>query len=122
MSRYQQLLSEIRPHIKEMNSTQLRERLQQDNPYYLIDVRETHEWQRGHLPNAMHISRGLLEPNIEQVIPDPSAEIILYCGGGGRSALAALSLQQMGYQNVTSLAGGFKYWVEEGGEIIVTAQ
>lgn len=117
MSRYQQLLTEVRPQIKEINGEQLEQRLQQNSDYYLIDVREAAEWQTGHLPNAQHLSRGLLEPNIESAIPDPNAEIILYCGGGGRSALAAFSLQKMGYTHVTSLAGGFKQWKSEGRKV-----
>ncbi len=119
-SRYQRLLGTVRTQIKEMNSEKLEKRMHQDNDYYLIDVRETHEWHKGRLPNANHMSRGVLEPNIERFIPDPNAEIILYCGGGGRSALAALSLQSMGYTNVTSLAGGFGQWVQEGHPIIQT--
>ena len=114
MSRYQQLLSEVRPNINEIDHQQLHQRMQQDANYILIDVRDAHEWQKGHLPNAQHISRGLLEPNIESAVPDLNAEIILYCGGGGRSALAAFNLQRMGYQNVRSLAGGFKQWITAG--------
>lgn len=118
ISRYQQLLSHVRPDIKEINPAQLEKRMQEDNNYYLLDVREAHEWRKGHLPNANHISRGVLEPNIERFIPDPNAEIILYCGGGGRSALAAASLQQMGYTNVSSLAGGYGLWCQEGHPIV----
>jgi rhodanese-related sulfurtransferase len=118
MSRYQQMLSNIRPQIKEIDHAQLLQRMQQEAPYILIDVRDAHEWQQGHIPNAMHISRGLLEPNIERVVSDPQAEIILYCGGGGRSALAAFNLQKMGYENVSSLAGGFKTWLDQGNPLV----
>ena len=81
---------------------------------YIIDVREGSEWQEGAIPNAIHIPRGYLELQIEQIAPDPKAEIILYCGGGTRSALAAENLQAMGYQNVKSLKGGLRSWVGAG--------
>ena len=79
----------------------------------LIDVREESEWEAGHARGARHLSKGLIERDIEKTIPDKSAEVILYCGGGFRSALAAKSLQEMGYSNVWSLAGGWRAW--EGG-------
>lgn len=83
-------------------------------PYVLLDTREDHEWQAGHLPGAMHLSKGIIERDIEQTVQDKQQAIILYCGGGFRSALAAQSLQQMGYQQVYSLAGGYKAWCEAG--------
>ncbi|MBL9004412.1 MAG: universal stress protein [Myxococcales bacterium] len=82
--------------------------------FHLLDVREDHEWQAGHIPGARHLARGILERDIERTLPDPQAEIILYCGGGYRSALAADSLQRMGYRRVRSLAGGFRGWQEAG--------
>ena len=75
--------------------------------------------ERGHLPSAIHLSRGLLEVKIEKTIPDVNTSIILYCGGGGRSALAALSLQVMGYTHVQSMAGGFKAWVSSGDDACI---
>lgn len=80
---------------------------------YLIDVREESEWQQGHLPGATHLSKGVIERDIEVRVPDKHAEIILYCGGGFRSALAADNLQKMGYEHVWSMAGGWRAWMEE---------
>ncbi|MDX6655034.1 MAG: hypothetical protein QOH18_2281 [Solirubrobacterales bacterium] len=80
----------------------------------LVDVRDTEEWAEEHVPGAIHISRGTLEWQIEEEISDPNALIICHCGGGGRSALAAESLQKMGYKNVRSMAGGFKAWKAAG--------
>lgn len=82
--------------------------------FHLIDVREDHEWQAGHLPSARHLGKGIIERDIEQAIPDPDAEIVLYCGGGFRSVLAADALQQMGYRRVRSLIGGYRGWTEAG--------
>jgi rhodanese-related sulfurtransferase len=78
----------------------------------LIDVREDNEWLAGHARNAEHLSRGIIERDIEAVVPDKDAELILYCGGGYRSSLAADSLQKMGYTNVASMAGGWRAWLE----------
>ena len=83
----------------------------------LVDVREDNEWEKGHARGAVHMGRGVIERDIETAIPDHSAELILYCGGGYRSALAADSLQRMGYTNVHSLAGGWRAWKEAGAEI-----
>jgi rhodanese-related sulfurtransferase len=80
----------------------------------IIDVRDKDEWDEGHIPGATHLSRGTIEFDIEEKAPDPNAMIICHCGGGGRSALAAESLQKMGYKNVRSMAGGFKAWKAAG--------
>ena len=80
----------------------------------LIDVREIDEFAKGHAREAVHLSRGVLELRIEGLVPDPTTPILCYCGGGSRSALAADSLQKMGYTNVASVAGGFKAWREAG--------
>ena len=85
--------------------------------FYVLDVREDTEWQAGHIPGARHLSRGILERDIERMLPEPNAEIILYCGGGYRSALAADALQRMGYTRVRSLSGGFRGWQEAGHSI-----
>jgi rhodanese-related sulfurtransferase len=82
--------------------------------FYLVDTREESEWARGHLPKAIHLSKGIIERDIEQKIPDKSAPIVLYCGGGFRSALAADNLQKMGYTNVESMDGGYRGWTEAG--------
>ena len=81
-----------------------------DQAFHLVDVREDREWNASHLPDAVHLGKGIIERDIEKAIPDHSAEIILYCGGGFRSALAADTLQQMGYENVISMDGGFSGW------------
>src|SRR5918912_2194956 len=83
----------------------------------LLDVREDNEWQRGHAAGAEHLGRGIIERDIEQRVPDHGAELILYCGGGYRSALAADNLQRMGYTNVYSMAGGWKAWQDAGAPI-----
>jgi rhodanese-related sulfurtransferase len=83
----------------------------------LIDVREDNEWQKGHAAGATHLGRGIIERDIVAVFPDKSTELILYCGGGFRSALAADMLQKMGYGNVTSMDGGWKAWQEAGGPV-----
>ncbi len=80
----------------------------------LVDVREDSEWAAGHVPGAVHLGRGVLERDVETRFPDPTAPLVLYCGGGYRSALAADTLQQMGYTNVTSLVGGWKRWNDLG--------
>ncbi len=80
----------------------------------IVDVRETDEWDEGHIPGAIHMSRGTIEPDIEEKVPDPNAMIICHCGGGGRGALVTESLQKMGYKNVRNLAGGFKAWKAAG--------
>ena len=83
----------------------------------LLDVREDNEWQRGHAAGAEHMGRGIIERDIESAVPDHGAELILYCGGGYRSALAADNLQRMGYTNVYSLAGGWKAWNDAGAPV-----
>lgn len=87
--------------------------------FTLIDVREDHEWQAGRIPGARHVGRGILERDIERTLPDLNSEIILYCGGGYRSALAADSLSRMGYRRVLSLAGGFRGWRDGGNAVEV---
>ena len=82
-----------------------------------IDVREDNEWEAGHAAGAIHLGKGVIERDIEKTVPDKETELILYCGGGYRSALAVDALQKMGYTNVFSMAGGWKAWKESGGEI-----
>ncbi len=83
-------------------------------PFMLIDVREDNEWAKGHLPGAIHLGKGIIERDIETTVPDRKSKLVLYCGGGYRSALAADNLQKMGYANVISMDGGYKGWVAEG--------
>lgn len=108
------VVDEVRPRVTETDVAGIRERIERGETFHLVDVREDTEWQKGHLPGAMHIGRGVLERDIETRIPDTDAEIVLYCGGGYRSALAAESLQKMGYTNVKSMDGGFRGWRDAG--------
>lgn len=84
----------------------------------LIDVREDNEWEKGHAANALHLGRGIIERDIVKEVPDKNQELVLYCGGGFRSALSAANLQQMGYTNVMSMIGGWKAWNDAGGPVI----
>ena len=100
--------------ISEISIEQFYERLNSDKKIFLIDVREAHEYSKDKLPHAIHLSKGIIERDIEKTIPDPNAEIVLYCGGGHRSALACVNLQKMGYKNVHSLMGGYSEWINKG--------
>ena len=102
------LVREAQPRVKEITVEQLRSRLETNPQAILMDVREDNEWQKGHAAQAIHLGKGILERDIEQRFPDPNAEIIMYCGGGYRSALTCDVAQRMGYKNVFSLAGGYK--------------
>ncbi|MEX0713954.1 MAG: rhodanese-like domain-containing protein [Pirellulales bacterium] len=112
--RFLELVQRAKAAVRETSIEDVRASLQSGQHFELVDVREDHEWQAGHLPKAVHLGRGVLERDVEQRIPDTSAEIVLYCGGGYRSALAAESLQRMGYTNVRSMDGGFRAWREAG--------
>jgi len=107
-------VEEARSRVREVTVTEARERLAARPDAVLVDVREESEWTAGHAREAVALGRGILERDIESRFPDPGTELILYCGGGYRSALAAESLQQMGYTNVWSLAGGFRAMNEAG--------
>jgi len=111
------LVEEARRRIHEISVEQTRERLQADEGARLIDVREDREWEAGHAAGAEHLGKGVIERDIERLIPDKSTELILYCGGGYRSALAAETLQRMGYYDVSSMAGGWKAWQEAGAPV-----
>lgn len=108
------LVQEARQRIRELTADEVKARLDRGEQFILIDVREESEWAKDHLPGAIHLSKGIIERDIEQRIPDTSAEIVLYCGGGFRSALAADNLQKMGYSNVISMDGGIRVWREKG--------
>jgi rhodanese-related sulfurtransferase len=109
--RFHQLVADAKTHIRE---TTPQEAQQRPANVLLIDVREGEDYRNEHAEGAVHLSRGILEWKIEEVAPDLSRPIICYCGGGSRSALAAESLQKMGYTNVESMAGGFRAWREQG--------
>ncbi|WP_337880520.1 rhodanese-like domain-containing protein [Rheinheimera sp.] len=102
------LVNDAKSRVTELSITDLQ---QFNRPYVLVDVREDHEWQAGHLPGALHLGKGILERDIEKAVPDLQQTLVLYCGGGFRSALAADMLQKMGYKDVLSLAGGYSAWV-----------
>ncbi|TLY26007.1 MAG: sulfurtransferase [Nitrospirae bacterium] len=108
------LVEQAKRRIKECSIAEVKAKLDQGEPFHFIDVREDHEFAKDHARGARHLGRGILERDIETVIPDKRAEIILYCGGGFRSALAADSLQQMGYANVRSMDRGIRAWREAG--------
>jgi len=108
------LVEQAKRRIKECSIAEVKAKLDQGEPFHFIDVREDHEFAKDHARGARHLGRGILERDIETVIPDKRAEIILYCGGGFRSALAADSLQQMGYANVRSMDRGIRAWGEAG--------
>ena len=107
-------MQKVLSHIQEITIDDLVKMKESKKPFYLIDVREDSEWQRGFIPGATHLSKNILELHIEKLNDDPKAEMVLYCGGGTRSALAAESLNAMGYQNVKSLKGGLGAWQTQG--------
>jgi rhodanese-related sulfurtransferase len=106
------LVEEAKRRIHEISVEATQERLAAGEGARLIDVREDHEWEAGHAAGAEHLSKGIIERDIEQAVPDKGTELILYCGGGFRSALAAEVLQRMGYYDVSSMSGGWKAWKE----------
>lgn len=112
-SGFQKLVAEAKKHITEISPQDADAKLSSGDAV-IVDVREKDEWDEGHIPDAIHMSRGTIELDIEEKVPDTNAMIVCHCGGGGRSALAAESLQKMGYKNVRSMAGGFKTWKAAG--------
>lgn len=112
---FEKLVADIKPNIKEISVADTLERMK--NGATLIDVREDNEWEDSHAAGAIHIGRGVIERDIVHEYPDKNQELILYCGGGFRSALAADNLQKMGYTNVLSMAGGWTAWKEAGAPI-----
>ncbi|HEY2972920.1 MAG TPA: rhodanese-like domain-containing protein [Pyrinomonadaceae bacterium] len=111
------LVNDAKTRIREVTVDETRERMKASEGVRLIDVREDNEWEAAHAAGAEHLGKGILERDIEAEVPDKSTELILYCGGGFRSALAADVLQQMGYTNVYSMAGGWKAWKESGSPV-----
>ena len=115
--RFLKLCEETKARVNETTVDEVKQRLDQGGgpkDFVLVDVREESEWNAGHIPGAIHLGRGVIERDIEQKVPETDKEIILYCGGGFRSALAAESLQKMGYTNVISMDGGWRGWKEAG--------
>lgn len=112
--RFLELVSEARSRVRECSVEDVKQMLDAGDTFTLVDVREESEFARGHLPGARHIGKGVIERDIEATIPDPQTRLVLYCGGGYRSALAADALQKMGYTNVLSMDGGWRAWTEAG--------
>ncbi len=106
------LVNEARPEVKEITIKEARQKLANNPNALLIDVREDHEWQKGHAAEALHLGKGILERDLEQMVPDFEREMIMYCGGGYRSVLTAAAAGRMGYRNVSSLIGGYKGLVQ----------
>lgn len=108
------VVNDAKTRVRECTVHDVRQKQDGGDTFHLVDVREESEWAAGHLPAAIHLGKGVIERDIEKVIPDLSSEIVLYCGGGFRSALAADNLQKMGYTNVISMDGGYRGWGEAG--------
>ena len=107
-------MNDAKTRVRQFSIDEYRKRVAAGEQFTLVDVREDNEWARGHLPDAIHLSKGIIERDVETEIPDKEAPIVAYCGGGFRSALVADNLRKMGYTNVISLDGGFRGWNEQG--------
>ena len=112
--RFQAIVNDAKSRIREIDVDTVKRKRAAGENFILVDVREDSEWAAGHAAGSVHIGRGVIERDIEAKVPDTNTELVLYCGGGFRSALAADALQKMGYTNVTSLAGGWRAWQESG--------
>src|SRR5271167_601950 len=108
------LVQDAKQRVKETNVPDVKRRIDTGEKLILVDVREDNEWAKGHLPGAVHMGKGVIERDIEQQVPDTRTKLVLYCGGGFRSALVADNLQKMGYTNVESMDGGWRGWTEAG--------
>jgi rhodanese-related sulfurtransferase len=108
------LVQDAKSRIRETDVQTVKKQLDAGEKIVVVDVREESEWARGHIPGAVYIGKGVIERDIEQKVPDKNATLVLYCGGGFRSALAADSLQKMGYKNAISMDGGWRGWTESG--------
>ena len=111
------IVDDAKSRVREVSVADTQQRMRENSDMKLIDVREDNEWDAAHATGAIHLGKGIIERDIETTVPDKGTELILYCGGGYRSALAADVLQRMGYTNVFSMAGGWKAWKESGGEV-----
>ena len=113
-SAFLRLVDDAKRRVRQTDVHDIKRRLDANEKFILVDVREDNEWARGHLPGAMHLGKGIIERDIENLVPDKNALIVLYCGGGFRSALAADNLQKMDYANVLSMDGGWHDWLGAG--------
>jgi rhodanese-related sulfurtransferase len=112
--RFLQIVNDARSRVKETTVDEIKKRLDKRDQFVLVDVREQSEFAKDHLPGAVHLGKGVIERDIEAQVSDLDAPLVLYCGGGFRSALAADNLQKMGYTNVISMDGGIREWREKG--------
>jgi rhodanese-related sulfurtransferase len=112
--RFLGIVNDAKQHVREITVDDVKQMLDDKADFLLIDVREDNEWAKDHLPAAVHLGKGILERDVEQRVPDLSTPMVLYCGGGFRSALAADALQRMGYTNVASMDGGIREWRDNG--------
>lgn len=112
--KFLEVVNDAKSRIKETDVQSVKKMLDKKEDFVLVDVREDREWAAGHLPSAIHLGKGVIERDIEKTVPDHHTKLVLYCGGGFRSALAADSLQKMGYTHVISMDGGFSQWKESG--------
>lgn len=112
--RFLQIVNESRKRVRETSVDEVKARLDRGEKFILVDVREESEFAKDHLPGAIHLGKGVIERDIEEKVPDLNTPLVLYCGGGYRSALAADNLQKMGYKNVLSMDGGIRVWREKG--------
>lgn len=113
-ARFLKLVDDAKSRVRECTVDDVKKKMDRGERFALVDVREDSEWAKDHLPGAIHLGKGVIERDAEQALPDLNAEVILYCGGGYRSALAAEALQKMGYRNVISMDGGIRDWREKG--------
>jgi len=111
--RFLKIVQDAKARVRELTVDQVKAKVDRGERFHLVDVREESEWAKDHLPKATFLGKGIIERDIEQKVPDIGAEIVLYCGGGYRSALAADNLQKMGYTNVYSMDGGIRGWREK---------
>ena len=112
--RFVTLVDDAKTRIEEITPEEVKEKMDEGDDFELIDVREQDEWESSHIADASYLGKGVIERDIEEEYPNTDEELVLYCGGGFRSALAADNLSKMGYNNVKSLAGGFRAWTEAG--------
>ena len=112
--RFLEIVNSARSRVRECSVADVKGRLDASDSFQVVDVREDHEFAKGHIPGATHLGKGVIERDIEKTFPDVDTELVLYCGGGYRSALAADALQLMGYRNVISMDGGWRGWTEAG--------
>jgi rhodanese-related sulfurtransferase len=108
------IVNDAKSRVKEEDFRETKKRMDAGEKMILVDTREDNEWAKGHIPGAIHLGKGVIERDIENTVPDKNAPLVLYCGGGFRSAMAADNLQKMGYKNVISMDGGWRGWTEAG--------